>query len=79
MDFDTESDKYGRVEVFFDGEWGTVCDDGFGKEEADVICRQRGYAYVNKSSDISQFYFFKWLIKSGKYKNPIPSIRNNCG
>ncbi|ELT93413.1 hypothetical protein CAPTEDRAFT_124945, partial [Capitella teleta] len=36
----------GRVEIAHAGQWGTICDDGFGVEEADVICRSLGYVYV---------------------------------
>jgi len=31
------------LELFFNGEWGTVWDDHFGRDEADVACRQLGY------------------------------------
>ena len=34
----------GRVEVCQDGQWKTVCSRGWGYEEAQVVCRQLGFA-----------------------------------
>ncbi|XP_060918591.1 lysyl oxidase homolog 3B isoform X1 [Labrus mixtus] len=33
----------GRVELFYKGEWGTICDDDFSITNANVLCRQMGF------------------------------------
>ena len=40
---DGSSDREGRVEVFYNGEWGTVCSDFFDVQDAEVICRMVGF------------------------------------
>lgn len=47
-----EEQLEGTLEICFGGNWGTVCDDGWDNVDASVACRQLGFSYAGKTSDV---------------------------
>ena len=43
------------MEVNYNGEWGTVCDDGWDDTDAGVVCRQLGFG--SSGTSYSNAYF----------------------
>ena len=39
--------RKGRLEVFYNGVWGTVCDRSFNDTAAKVACSTLGYGYMH--------------------------------
>ena len=39
--------REGRVEIMYQGIWGTICDNGWDDIDATVVCREMGYSHGN--------------------------------
>lgn len=45
----------GRVEVYHERRWGTVCDDGWDKKDGDVVCRMLGFRGAQEVARTARF------------------------
>ena len=57
---DGYSDSNGRFEICVNEKWGTVCDDKFGREEADATCGALGF----KNSGRQPSIVCMWILHS---------------
>ena len=44
-----DNTNQGLVELCIDGKWTSICDDGWGSEEAKVVCKEAGFSTVGTS------------------------------
>ena len=57
----------GRVEVLYNGQWGTICDSGWDFRDTKVVCRQLGYPDAVKTLE-------RYKVPSGSGKIWLASV-----
>ena len=63
---------YGQVEVLINGEWGSVCNYGFDRKDAQVVCRSLNLGRAILSWPWSSYYIYRYF----PFFKPPPSLSN---
>ena len=49
----TNRNDTGAVQIYYNKEWGTICNKDFDRLDGNVICRQLGYARMERQLNVS--------------------------
>lgn len=66
----TPFNNRGRIEICSGGQWGTICDDGWGTNDAKVACAQLGFS-KNSTKTLQLLLLLFLLIDVGAYYNSV--------
>lgn len=61
----------GRVEVFYNGQWGTICDDHWDNNDGKVVCKMLGFSGVSQ-------VFTKAFFGQGNISNHNILLMHRC-